>query len=66
MFVQWRTLQEKRPKKEMCYATTVKDMFGPAVSHANWWKGHFWRFGNIVDDEVLAWADGLEPYREEK
>ncbi|MBQ1471846.1 MAG: hypothetical protein IIZ34_05755 [Eubacterium sp.] len=66
MIVTWRTLDEKKPEKERTYAITVQDIFGPMVIHAKWWRGHFWRFGNIIDTEVMAWADGLRPYGEKR
>ena len=66
MIVVWKTLAEKKPERERTYATTKEGIFGNIISHAHWFKGHFWRNGQLVDEEVIAWADGLKPYEEEQ
>lgn len=66
MIVEWKTLAEKKPERERPYAITVEGIFDNVITGAMWWKGHFWKSGTKVDTLVIAWADGLEPYEEER
>jgi len=64
--VRWVDPQQKKPDKERFYAITIRGLLKDRISAALWNAGHWYRGGEMIDSEVIRWADGLEPYKEPK
>ena len=64
--VRWVDPKERKPDKGRFYAVTIRNLWRNRISAALWFEGHWYRGGEMIDSEVIRWADGLEPYTEPK